>query len=707
MSNGKGRKRMAGLETAAERTAKSMLRRTDIKVVTSGNEACYNWKTKTLHVPAYSIREGEAKPEEINAWRGLLDHECAHVEYSDCTLLESQIEVWERRHGKRDAAKLKTLVNAFEDAWIERAWGAKNIGSAKFLEDMNRVVIRDTGMAAPCHPTYSPPGSDGMMGQFGAFSQAIMRVYSGFVSLDDIDQGIRKLMEDCRPQIEQGWTASSTAEAIEAAEAVWQRLVDIAEDAKRKRMRTRSVPLNEDAEGPPGGGTSGGEMEPEDGDTGVPCSGSGDEEGDNPESDSGAGKDEPEESDKTGGAGAGSTPAEDITGDEEWTSTGSANDVVASKFCADPSNRPYTVHPCAKQADTWDTYDAHSRKTGKRGVQLLRASAGPSIVKLANYMRCAIKSMRETLWVGGLEEGIDIDPDSLPMLAIGSNDTRIFRDKFRRLEENTYVCVLVDCSGSMGDNRCMQSQWCPTHGRVKQRGTHCSRPGCGEKLSAPLDSKAAYAAVTATVLHDALRLCAVPHSVLGYTNSWIPSDCRDETFANSDERVTVGDVTYPKYSRHSTSLRMKEFVASPGLSDDGSALAYIDGHAANLDGESVLAAAKYAAKHAGDADRVILLVVADGLPAGSDDPQLEGIHLRRSVERVCQAGIEVYGIGVGIRQRKVFQTYYPDVGPRSDRAASGSVLLGRSTGLSDTVLRQLTDLLIRSNGYSRKTGTGR
>ena len=40
------------LETAAEKVARSLLRSRDINVVVAGTAACYQWRTKTLCVPA-------------------------------------------------------------------------------------------------------------------------------------------------------------------------------------------------------------------------------------------------------------------------------------------------------------------------------------------------------------------------------------------------------------------------------------------------------------------------------------------------------------------------------------------------------------------------------------------------------------------------------------------------------------------------------
>ena len=98
---------------------------------------------------------------------------------------------------------------------------------------------------------------------------------------------------------------------------------------------------------------------------------------------------------------------------------------------------------------------------------------------------------------------------------------------------------------------------------------------------------------------------------------------------------------------------------------------------------------------------MIMLVIADGLPAGADDSEIEGRHLKDTVQWISAAGIEVYGVGVGIYHPERFAEYYPNQEARGDKAATGHVLLDKGEGLSDAVLRQLTNLMIRSTGYQR------
>ena len=321
---------------------------------------------------------------------------------------------------------------------------------------------------------------------------------------------------------------------------------------------------------------------------------------------------------------------------------------------------------------------------------------------MAARLRRSIVSTRRELWVGAQEEGPELDVDSLPYLAANLDSRRIYSDRYGKPAEDTFVCVMVDCSGSMGSSEATVA--CDIHGVVKQGGKSCSRKNwdgkrCGQTLERSLRTKAGYAATTATLLHDALRQTKVRHAVLGYTTGY------DHDQAGRARAMGVSDNPkeahgFKRWSRTGPVVT-HEFVAAPGLSDRGGALPFITGHYANSDGCSLREAAKYAALHGRDCGRVILIVVADGLPAGFASREQENAHLTRTVEHIAQAGIEVYGVGVGITAEKTFKGFYPDHPGGGGRAGTGSVIIKNGKGLSRTVLTNLLGLLGKNNGRRR------
>ena len=101
--------KLEALESAAERTARALVRRPDVKVVSSGNAAAWQWSTKTLFVPAYSVRE-DATDAHVWAFRGVLDHECAHVVHSDCESLDCRVARGIRRRVRAEGPTLRQRV---------------------------------------------------------------------------------------------------------------------------------------------------------------------------------------------------------------------------------------------------------------------------------------------------------------------------------------------------------------------------------------------------------------------------------------------------------------------------------------------------------------------------------------------------------------------------------------------------------------------
>lgn len=506
-----------------------------------------------------------------------------------------------------------------------------------------------------------------------------------------------------------------------------------------------------DEEGAEGEGAPG-ESGEEDGgaDQGGEGDGEGDEEADGGAGDSGPGADGGEDEEVGEGAGEGRDKAskgewkpnaEDETEEEggkgadyggcggkggpekeavaqaiggEFEDMPESGQVIANKALANPENRPYTVHPGCAKGDKVQTFDTFERSKGRVALPPLKKAAGPATAKLSAMLRSAVQTSRDTLAVGGLEEGAELDDDAMPSIALGIPDQRIYVDYFRRVDESAFVCVMVDCSGSMGDSKAQKS--CPVHGATETKTDRCpkrdrySGKRCGKRLKYSIASKAAYAAVTAAALHDALRLCQIPHAVLGHTchynRNWpSPYEAGYDEDKHGNPQMGLEESKFPKWSRHADTMNViKMFVDAPGLGDDGAALPYITGEGANLDGEALLYAAQYAADKGIEADRIILLMISDGLPAGADDRALQGIFLQRTVDQIAHAGIEVYGIGIGIRStshRQKFAVYYPNERSTGGRAATGNLLIPPG-GLSDGVLREMVALLARETGFSRR-----
>ena len=713
-------KRMAALETVAEKVARSLALSSDLKVVVSGGEVPrYNGSEHTLYMPAFSITEiaDDPDPDLTDAWRGILDHEIAHVIHSDMKEYERRVRLWHMRHGTDTGQRIATLANAGEDLWIEPTYTIKHPGARYHFEASGRFIARKTGgHAAVTDPSYG--ASNGQpQGMFGALVQAILRVGRGSMPLDDVHEDTRKLMKSVWPQIEDLYGATTTSEACDTADALFNAIKEQAEPPPPPEPEPEEGDGEEteeggdDGEGEGSGESGEGEGEPEEGEGEGSDNG---EDGEGPDSPSGGskGEGEPEDGespeDGSGEPGHGlTTPKEASKADDdsetgagtgfvydedvqkaaaeacggEWGEVDTAADVIANHIKRSGKvPKRYIVHPEAEKCDTVVRYDDAQRTVGRGKIPGLMEAAGQAVQQLMSMLRGAVQASRQCIVVGGLEEGAYLDDDALSAIATRTNGPDIFSDMFRAVDESTYVGVLVDCSGSMGSSAPRERTVIGSDGKAVTDSD-------GRVVTRKVMEKAGYAAVTAMALHKALSGCRIPHCVLGYTTNY--------------NRPTIhGD--YAGYARYSSGMEMHEFVPSPGIGDDGAAIPYVNGHRNNLDGESVMWAAKYAAKHGGCYDRVILLVVADGLPAGADDYYLEGDYLREVVQQVAGAGIEVYGIGVCIRDMKTFRSYYPDSKGGRGVAPTGSVEIKAGEGLTYGVLQKLTRLLTRGYGMSRK-----
>lgn len=598
------------LESAAERTARSMIRRSDINVVVGG-AACYHWPSRTLSVPSH-MDVASSDPDAVDAWRGLLDHECAHIEFTDFEVLEAALARWKAEHGEASAARLQSLHNAIEDCWIEPAFSALWPGVANHIAAKNRWLAKEARRQGNAtDPTWVHPQDvhKRPVGLWSAFTQAVTRLGRPAFgwTLDDTHPVTRELVDRVWGHIQRGYAATATSEVVDVCDAIWAELAVVEE---------------EDQEVP-------GDVE-----------------------------------DVDRWAGAAVTPnaplAAEATGGVWGQVENNDMQVLATTLMQLDG---YTVHPAARATDKVIRYDAAARAAAEPKLRLLEAAAGTAGACLRAYLRGALQAAWQSITIGAQEEGDEIDPDALASIALGVNGRNVWARTVTGQEGTAYVAVLVDCSGSMGSSQ-------PT--QVGGRTT--------------VTTKAGYASVTAMALHKALADLGVEHCVLGYTT--------DYTCRASGAELRRADGT-PLWSRATLSQELHVFVESPGIYDDGRALPYITGRGANLDGESVEWAARYAAEAGGAHHRVVLLVVADGLPAGADDGEREGEHLRATVDAVARAGIEVYGLACGVpaNHMRVFAEYYPTCGATAGRARTGSMLIPSGEGMSEAVIKHLVALL--------------
>lgn len=232
----------------------------------------------------------------------------------------------------------------------------------------------------------------------------------------------------------------------------------------------------------------------------------------------------------------------------------------------------------------------------------------PQIRALRQKQRALVSSYARRRIRPGLDRG-EIDDTVVADVRHGSID--VFSELTRKRLLNTAICGLVDCSGSMGDNRY------PSHG-------------------------AYYASRTAVALAESW-------STLGIANEWLGFTVQDHI----DPGITPAELDGPFFCRPPLlHLVFKQY--DDRMKDVRARFGGIIGRGSNVDGEAVLWA--FRRLSARREKRRILVVVLDGQPATSNGCRLHHqvadelamqTHLRDVIKAATQSGIEVIGIGAG------------------------------------------------------------
>lgn len=247
----------------------------------------------------------------------------------------------------------------------------------------------------------------------------------------------------------------------------------------------------------------------------------------------------------------------------------------------------------------------------------------------------AIAAKSATTWSGGHRSG-RLHAAALSRLTTG--DDRIFRRKHINNGKDVAVSLLVDCSGSMAS---------------------------GGKIRA-----AAYAAYA---LASVLDRMGIANEVLGFTTKGeMPKEMFHEERTHGFRYARTQPLYMPIFKgfkeRMSTETK-KRFAALP--------------HARwlneNVDGECVqIAARRLAARKEA---RKVLFVFSDGSPACPGDWHQLHTHLIKSVQEVERGGVEVMGIGIADNSAA---RYYPK-----------HVLLTEIADLPTTVIGQIKKILMK------------
>jgi cobaltochelatase CobT len=281
------------------------------------------------------------------------------------------------------------------------------------------------------------------------------------------------------------------------------------------------------------------------------------------------------------------------------------------------------------------------------------AASGVNLAHLARDLKALLAVPSRDGWDSGQEEGL-IDGRRLAQLISSPTERRLFRSERRSAAAYCRATLLIDCSGSMKEH--------------------------SESV-----------AVLADLLARAFEQIGVASEVLGFTtNAWNGGRAQRDW-------VRAGRPTHPGRLNEACHIVFKD-VDTPWRRARPAIAALLKGDLfrEGIDGEALEWAVRRLHTPARDHDdlaahtdapqRRLVFVVSDGSPMDSatnlaNDAHYLDQHLRDVVAKHERAGIEIYGVGVGL-----------DLSPYYSR----SQVLDLSAGVGSAVLRDVLGMLGRA-----------
>lgn len=653
-----------------------------IKVTQRGMDAFVEFdssgKPKSVNLPYLPDNASDAL---ISAIQGFLDHEVAHILFSDFGAFTTKNQ------------RLKSLANILEDARIEKLMSRKYPGCGSNLTSTGEFFLGES-----IQPKFDELLKSGVATEeqfIGILAVPILRSLSGQYLfeqfMDDKKQyapTLYRVTADLREEIE---NLESSADVVKMAQKLYDRLFNQTEDEEDQQNQeeqkdqsgtgqddqSESEASNDDSgagEGQDQSGSDEGESEGEDAN-----SDKGKEGGD----DNGGNKSEKSENESSNDEGdrekhsnkSDKSNASDENDSQDDGSDGQESDQPKKKDQISeeefkPSEKPFDA------SAMFEEMDKESANNFDQAVSVLLSEEAKEFASDADYLvytnehdvietlkvgrdyaprylsdlqkkvdnmtgpiqkdlERAIQARSRSTWESGLNRG-RLNGSALARLKVGDN--RVFRRKQDNKTKDVAVTLMIDCSGSMSGNRI------------------------------------AVASQTAYALASVLDRLNIKSEVIGFTTGRLGGS-NNETFQTpSGKKVSYSrteNLYMPvlKQFEESFSMDVKErFAWLPNASF----------FATNIDGESVgIGARRLILRREA---RKILIVLSDGQPNGSGSASVLNKHLRETVKEIELSGVDVVGIGI---DSEAVRQFYPK-----------SIVIRNVEELPTKVIGQLRDLLV-------------
>lgn len=648
-----------------------MLSEKDVEIIFAGTQAQTGYdkagNPTNITLPMLSENVDDVMRTYI---KGFLDHESAHVLYTDGPIFRKRIEKIEKKYGEKVAQMVLMLFNVAEDARIEELMKKRYKGSKENFSNVLKMIL-EKNMSGLKEDSSAEEIIDGMIVFYARwlvgseFATEFFNEHQEYLELcKAYDKGIDNL-----------YTLMSKAQSSEE-------ILDVIEEYLKKHEDKMSSSMKESS----GGGSKKGkksegsgksvktekkseesEKEEKDSEKSSEESSEKDDKKDDSEkskdSEDKDGESDKDRKDKEDGKGDGEKDEEDSSEEDELTKeiekliTGEDfGDSIRAEIKkiirkengsgrAPKVYRPLTTRYDRIEPQSVKSYSIQSflERNPRTYKEFLEETAQYSSViqkQLERYM----SALSVSGWEYGHKKGC-LYGAGLSRLITG--DERVFRKKMERKTKDVAVSLLIDLSGSM--------------------------------IGTPVK----YACMSAYIFAKALSKIGINFEILGFTTDWNePRDSFFQTLKKTEEKAFDGQPSYTRIEPLNMPI-FKKFGDKFSIETAQTLCYFSDSECPmnnNVDGECVLIASSRLL--AQPQKRKILFVFSDGDPAFQTNYSVwEKKHLHYAIEQVTKAHIETFGIGICSDSVKKFYPHYSIVNEIED--------LGKET------LTQLKKFLVR------------
>lgn len=648
-----------------------MLSEKDVEIIFAGTQAQTGYdeagNPTNITLPMLSENVDDVMRTYI---KGFLDHESAHVLYTDGPIFRKRIEKIEKKYGEKVAQMVLMLFNVAEDARIEELMKKRYKGSKENFSNVLKMIL-EKNLSRLKEDSSAEKIIDGMIVFYARWL-----VGSEFAT--EFFNERQEYLELCKAYdkgIDNLYTLMSKAKSSEE-------ILDVIEEFLKKHEDKMSSSTKESS----GGGSKKGkksegsgksvktekkseesEKEEKDSEKSSEESSEKDDKKDDSEksknSEDKDGESDKDRKDKEGEDGGGEKDEEDSSEEDELTKeiekliTGEDfGDSIRAEIKkiirkengsgkAPKVYRPLTtrydrIEPQSVKSYSIQSFLERNPRTYKKFLEETAQYSSVIQKQLERYM----SALSVSGWEYGHKKGC-LYGAGLSRLITG--DERVFRKKIERKTKDVAVSLLIDLSGSM--------------------------------MGTPVK----YACMSAYIFAKALSKIGINFEILGFTTDWNePRDSFFQTLKKTEEKAFDGR---PSYTRIEPLIMpiFKKFEDKFSTETAQTLCYFSDSECSmnnNVDGECVLIASSRLL--AQPQKRKILFVFSDGDPAFQTNYSVwEKKHLHYAIEQAKKAHIETFGIGICSDSVSKFYPHYSIVNEIED--------LGKET------LTQLKKFLVR------------